>query len=276
MRTAVAVVALTATASAEARVVTERAGRDGTRAELSYDRRGDEFNRSYRDFRIRVYESGELRFSGRLANCGRPCRRYAPARFGRRPSVAVRDLNGGRPEVLVDFDTGGGYCCWTTVVVRRAGDRYARSSKNWGPKRPLLKDVGRGTRPEFISFDDRLLAPYGCSACWRSLRHVWRFGRDGRFHDVTRRFPRQVRPGSRALRRRYFRASRRGGDVKATLAAYVATTYLLGEPRRGWRLVDRAYTRGELDDRRGRYDFCPCGRGWITRLERFLERTGYR
>jgi hypothetical protein len=39
---------LAGTTAAEARVVTERDARDGTRAELTYDRSGDEFNRTYR------------------------------------------------------------------------------------------------------------------------------------------------------------------------------------------------------------------------------------
>ena len=42
--------------TAEARVVTEEDARGGTRAEFSYDRRGDEFSRTYRDFALRIYE----------------------------------------------------------------------------------------------------------------------------------------------------------------------------------------------------------------------------
>ena len=60
------------------------------------------------------------------------------------------------------------------------------------------------------------------------------------------------------------------------LAAYVATRYLLGRPGAGWRLVRRALRRGELDNRRGRYDFCPCGDRYPKRLRRFLRETGYR
>jgi hypothetical protein len=85
-----------------------------------------------------------------------------------------------------------------------------------------------------------------------------------------------VRPASRKLRSKYFRASARGDDVKPLLAPYVATTYLLGKPRVGWRLVRRALRRGELVNHRGRYDFCPCGDRYPTRLRRFLRRTGYR
>ena len=60
------------------------------------------------------------------------------------------------------------------------------------------------------------------------------------------------------------------------LAAYVATRYLLGHPSAGWQLVRRALRRGELDNRRGRYDFCPCGKRYPKRLRRFLRETGYR
>ena len=276
MRIALAATVLTSGATAEARTVVEGDARGGMRAELSYDRTGDAFTTSYRDFRLRVFEGGEQVLDRRLATCGRRCRRYAPAGLGRTRSVHVRDLNGGRREVLVDFDTGGGYCCFQTVVYRHASGGYAKSVKSWGPKRRELRDVGGPAGLEFISYDDRLLTPYGCNFCWRHLPHVWKLGRDGRFRDVTRRFPRRVRPHARALRRRYVRAGRRGADVKAPLAAYIAATHFLGEPGTGWRLARRAYRSGRLDDRRGRYDFCPCGSGWIPRLKRFLARTGYR
>jgi hypothetical protein len=258
--------------TAEARVVVERDARAGTAAELSYDRRGDEFNRSYRDFALRIYEDGVLASERGLTSC---CRGYEPAGFGRTRSVSVRDLDGGEPEVLVDFYTGGAYCCWLTLVFRADGDSYAKSSKNWGPKPQRLDNLGGDPRPEFLAHDDSFLKPYGCNFCWRYLPHVWRFD-DGEFRDVTRRFPAEVRPLSNKLRRRYFRASDRGDDVKPLLAPYVATTYLLGEPRTGWRLVRRALQRGELINHRGRYDFCPCGRRYPRHLRRFLRETGYR
>ncbi len=271
MRLALALLLLLAgTTSAEARVVVERDTRGDTRAELSYDRSGDEFNRTYRDLTVRIYDGDDLVFERGL-DCGRRC---SPAGFERKPSVRLRDLDGGGPEVLVDLYTGGAYCCWLTLVYRARGDTYARGSKNWGPKRPRLANLGGGP-PEFISHDDSFLDPYGCAVCWRYLPHVWRF-EGGAFRDVTRRFPAQVRPGSKKLRRKYFRASGNGGDVKPVLAAYVATRYLLGRPRAGWRFVRRALRRGELDNRRGRYDFCPCGDRYPKRLRRFLRETGYR
>lgn len=261
---------LVAATSAEARVVVERDTRGEMRAELSYDRSGDEFSRSYRDLTVRVYDGAELVLERELT-CGRRC---SPAGFERRRSVSLRDLDGGGPEVLVDLYSGGAYCCWVTVVYRADGSTYARSSKNWGPKRPRLANLGGG-RPEFISHDDRFLDPYGCGFCWSYLPHVWRFD-GGEFRDVTRRFPGQVQPGSKKLRRKYFRASANDGDVKPVLAAYVATRYLLGRPGAGWQLVRRALRRGELDNRRGRYDFCPCGDRYSKRLRRFLRDTGYR
>ncbi len=271
MRLVLAALLLLATATTvEARVVVERDTRGDIRAELSYDRTGGEFSRAYRDFTVRIYDSGELVFEHELT-CGRRC---SPASFERKRSIALRELDGGGPELLVDLYSGGAYCCWLTVVYRADGDTYARSAKNWGPKRPRLANLGAG-HPEFISHDDRFLGPYGCAWCWRYLPHVWRFD-DGQFRDVTRRFPGQVRPGSTKLRRKYFRASSSGGDVKPVLAAYVATRYLLGRARQGWRLVRRALRRGELDRRRGRYDFCPCGDGYAKRLKRFLRKTGYR
>jgi hypothetical protein len=265
-------VMLTVAGAAEARVVTEEDTRGGTRAELSYDRRGDEFSRTYRDLALRIYEDDALVFERDLTSC---CRGYEPAGFGRGSSVTVRDLDGGGPEVLLDFYSGGAYCCWLTLVHRPRADTYAHSSKNWGPKQPKLVDLSGGAGPEFLSHDDSFLMPYGCNFCWRYLPHVWRFD-GGEFRDVTRRYPGQVRPKSRRLRRKYSRASNRGDDVKPILAPYVATTYLLGEPRTGWRLVRHAHRRGELANHRGRYDFCPCGDRYPKHLRRFLREQGYR
>ena len=265
------VLLLAAASTAEARVVTEQDARGGIRAELSYDRTGDEFSRSYRDFVVRIYEDEPLVFEHELGSC---CRGYAPAGFERKRSIAVRDLDGGEPEVVVDFYTGGAYCCWLSFVYRERGDTYARSSKSWGPKRRQLGDVAGGPGPEFVSHDDSFRRPYGCNFCWRFLPHIWRFD-DGDFRDVTRRYPARVRPLSKKLRRRYFLASRRGDDVKPLLAPYVATTYLLGEPRTGWRLVRRALRRDELVNHRGRYDFCPCGKRYPRALRRHLRRNGY-
>ena len=256
--------------TAEARVVVERDERDATRAELSYDRTGDEFNRTYRDFQLRIFEDDVLVTEREIA-CGRRC---APAGLERSRSVAVRDLDAGGPEVLVDLYSGGAYCCWLTHVYSPGSTSYSHASKNWGPKRPQLTQLGGG-RPEFISHDDSFLRPYGCAVCWRYLPHIWRFG-DAKFREVTQKFPAQVRPWSKKLRRKYFRASEHDGDVKPWLAAYVATRYLLGSPGAGWRLVRRALRRGELDNRRGRYDFCPCGDRYPKRLRRFLRETGYR
>jgi hypothetical protein len=230
--------------TAEARWVTEKDAQGGIRAELSYDRSGDEFSRTYRDFALSIYQDDVLVFERELTSC---CRGYEPAYFGRKPSVAVGDLDGGEPEVRIDFYTGGAYCCWLTSVYRPRNDTYAHSSHSWGPKKQRLVELGGGP-PEFLSHDDSFLRPYGCNFCWRYLPHVWRFD-EGTFQDVTRRHPAQVRAKSKKLRRRYFRASHRGDDVKPIVAPYVATTYLLGEPRTGWRLVRRAARRAREPSR---------------------------
>ena len=128
---AVLLVLLVGASTAEARTVVEQDARDGTRAELSYDRSGDRFNRSYRDFALSVYDDGELVLERELATCG-GCDRYSPAGFGRTRSIRVRDLDGGRPEVLVDFYTGGAYCCWLTLVYRPRGDGVCADSRRTG------------------------------------------------------------------------------------------------------------------------------------------------
>ena len=151
-------VTLLGAASAEARVVSESDSAGGMTAEFSYDRTGDEFNQTYRDLTLRIYEGDELVFRDEVA-CGRRC---SPARAS--GNVVLRDLDGGDPEVVIDLYTGGAYCCWKTVVYRVTANSYVSSAKSWGPKRRQLTNLGGGA-PEFISHDDSFLKPYGCAGC---------------------------------------------------------------------------------------------------------------
>ena len=133
-------VLLAGPAMAEARTVVEKDSRDGTRAELSYERSGDQFSQSYRDLSLRIYEGSDLVMDRALATCG-SCGRYAPAGFGRTSSVKVRDLDGGRPEVLVNLYTGGAYCCWLTLVYR--GRHIRADVQELGAEAAAAREPGR-------------------------------------------------------------------------------------------------------------------------------------
>ena len=64
-------------------------------------------------------------------------------------------------------------------------------------------------------------------------------------------------------------------NVRGILAAYAADRYRLGERTAARRTLFRALRRGDLD-RAYPLDPGPFGRAYITRLDRFLKRIGYR
>ena len=225
---------------AEARVVVERDTRGEMRAELSYDRTGDEFNRSYRDFTVRVYDGDELVFERELRPAGRRLLR-PPASSGavglaprprRRPARGARRLLLRRRLLLLGHGR-----------VPRDGDTYAQSSKNWGPKRPRLANLGGG-RPEFISHDDRFLNPYGCDAVLAlpAARVALRRRR------VPRRHAAASRDRSSQARRNCGASTSAPARTPATSSRSWRPTWPPGiswdSPRAGWRLVRRALRRG--------------------------------
>ena len=149
----------------------EQDTRDETRAELSYDRSGDQFSRSYRDFTLRIYDAGELVFERELT-CGRALlagRLRAKARRSRcATSTAAGPRCSSTSTRAAPTAAGSRSCTARTATrtrgARRTGGRSVRGSRTWAA---ATRSSSRTTTG--------FLGPYGCASCWRYLPHVWRF-----------------------------------------------------------------------------------------------------
>jgi subtilisin-like proprotein convertase family protein len=242
----------------------------GVTATLSYR----ESNFTYRDVRLRIADRGRTLFDRspkQLRSCP-ACPLAGPALDERGGPLRVQDLDGGAPEVLVDFYTGGAHCCLYTDVYRRVGEGYRVTVAYWGNAGYRLRRTRSGVA--LVSRDDRFAYAFTAYAFSVDPIRVWRFEL-GRLLDVTRSTPGLVARDARWLLRLYRNARKhRDADVRGILAAYVADQYLLGHAASGWALVDEAYARGDLG-RAASENGYPAGRAYVRALRRFLRRTGY-
>ena len=78
---------------------------------------------------------------------------------------------------------------------------------------------------------------------------IWEFDA-GRLRDVTQLFPGQVALDAKQLWGAYLE-HRRKDDVRGVLAAWQADQYLLGRDDAGWRELERALKRGDLQGPNG-------------------------
>lgn len=250
-------------------VQTQRASRRATTAALSYRESHD----VYRGLRLRISRRGRTLFDApprRVHPCA--CPNDGPVGGG---AVRVRDLDrDGEPEVLVDFYSGGAHCCFYTDVYRYVARSrtYRPTVGYWGDLSPKLVDLGLDGRPEFRTGDDRFAYAFASFAASAFPIRILRFDQ-GRFVDVTRRFPKLVRRDAAELYALYRSQLRSPSyDVRGILAAWLADQYSLGRGRAGWRVLERAERRGELGRRP---DTWPVGKAYLRELRAFLRRTGY-
>ncbi len=189
-------------------------------------------------------------------------------------SLRIRDLEAdGEPEVILRLYSGGAHCCFYDRVFQydSLANSYTPTTKNWGDAGARMKDFQKDGVVEFRSADKRFFYRFTAFAFSRAPIQIWNF-EAGRFENVTRH-------GFRALIRRdrdhlwhaYLR-HRSGAfpDVRGILAAWLADKYLLHRGARGWRVMHRIESRGELTGEVG-----PTGERYLEKLRLFLRRTGY-
>lgn len=229
-------------------------------AELSYRKNGP----YYSGVRLRIVRAGI-----RLVS--------VPVRALEEPGaflfdLVARDLDGGEPEVVLKYFTGGAYCCTTSLVYRydSAAKSYRRLSVDWGTFGYGLVDLDRDGRPEFESGDTRLDQAFTAHVISSAPIRIWRHDA-GRMVDVTREFPGRIARDLAGARRTYekYRGDTQA-DMRGLLVAYVGDLYLLGRGAEATRVLDEALRRGELDRGGG-----PAGKAYVRALLALLRKTGY-
>src|SRR5205085_4620672 len=239
----------------------------GTEAQISYR----ETNDVYRGVHLRIVRGGAVRYDATPKRI-HPCACPGDGPVGRPGgAIRVRDLDrDGEPEVLVDFYSGGAHCCFYTDVYRYVPRlrTYRPTIGFWGNLGVRIVDIGLDGVPEFRTADDRFAYAFTSFAGSTFPIRILRFDH-GRFVDVTRRFPKLVRPDAAELFALYRSERRRAdGDVGGILPAWLADQYLLRRGPSGWPVLGRAVRRGELRP-------WETPRTYLRRVRSFLRRTGY-
>jgi hypothetical protein len=126
-----------------------------------------------------------------------------------------------------------------------------------GAAAPRLADLDRDGRPEFVSKDDRFAYDFdGYAGSVMPIR-IWSY-RDARFHDVTRRYPREIRRDAGRIWRLYLKY--RGKEsTRGILPAWAADEYMLGNGA----AAERALTHAAYGD------------AYVRAVQRLLRATGY-
>jgi PKD repeat protein len=235
----------------------------------------------YRNVRLKIARNGVTALDVAFRKICRFCE-VAPAGFGSRLSVRVRDLDAdGEPEVVADLYTGGAHCCSYSRIYRWNADagQYQGTTKRWNDAGYRLI-AGRDGRPRFQTGDTRFAYAFASFAESFFPVRIFAFI-DGHMRDVTRASAsrRAVRRDAARIWRFYQR--RRGSkrwNVRGALAAYMADKYSLGQSSDGWRRLRVALRRGDLRAQRlfGMKDVYPSGTRYLRVLRKRLARWAYR
>lgn len=226
--------------------------------------------------RVRVFRDGNLVLSRRLPTLCRGCYAYA-AKDGDDFIRFVQLDDSPEKEIVIEMYSGGAHCCLYDVILGWAtgGSFYRWTMHDFGDAGPGVRfsDLDYDGRKEFRTGDTRFAYLFGAYAESQFPPRVWEYS-GGYLLDRTRLFPRLARRDAAESLRVYRRTRGRWFGVRSSLAAYVADQCLLGQCRRGFRLVERAIRRGELrpPSSRPRINY---GQKFFQRLHRFLRRAGY-
>jgi hypothetical protein len=192
------------------------------------------------------------------------------------PTAQVVQLDRSpEPEALFTLYSGGAHCCVFGVAFRwvESSQRYLMTSQGFLDAGYELEDLRNDGVPLLVSSDNRLAYRFSCYACSRYPIQIWEFD-EGRFVDVTRSFPRQVKRDLAESRRSYRRARGRG-DVRGILATIVADSCLLDRCDDGFDTVRRAIAAGPLRPEEDASMATQRGHAYLRALRRFLGGLGY-
>ena len=250
-----------------------------TSASLVY-RREFTFRHSdwFSDPRVRISRGGTQLFAESVPPVHR---RYIISVGGNTSSFAIRELDGdGEPEVMLVLNSNGAHCCAWSRVYRYSRSRrtYVAAVHFWGDDgaTPQVRDLNGDGKPEFRSVDDRFAYVFASYAGSAFPIQIWAY-RHGRFSDVARRFPAQVRFDARGLWRLYLRYRHKSDDnIRGILPAWAADEYLLGRGAAVWPALERAARQGYLDcPRSGCFLEPRSPQAYIRKVRAFLHQTGY-
>lgn len=176
-------------------------------------------------------------------------------------SLAVKDLNGdGNNDVVLDLFSGGAHCCDWVQVYYPAGGAYDVATRNFGDPGFELKDLSHNGHAEFVTADDSFAYTFSSYAESGLPLQILTFA-DGRFDDVTTRYPALIAKDAAAWWKYYGQDHTSGRN--GLIAAWAADEYNLGRAAHARAVLGRQVKARHITA------------GFVRRLEAFLKRHGY-
>ncbi len=225
----------------------------------------------YSDVTLTITRSGATLYSAAVDSefCGTECWPDHPGV----PFLHVVDLNNdGQTEVVLDLYSGGAHCCSLDDVysISPTTGAVSQAEHVWGDPEGTLEDLSHDGRLEFVSADDRFAYTFDAYAFSGLPIQIERFNGTG-FTDVTDTYPALIAPDAKRWYNDY-RGSIGSHEGLGFLAAWAADEDRLGHSGLVARVLARENRLGHLRSDPG----WKGGRAYISELQRFLLKAGYR
>jgi hypothetical protein len=199
----------------------------------------------------------------------------SPGGFGEQQSVNVRDLdNDSVPEVILDLYSGGAHCCSSSTVFRyiASSNRYAAVTHQWGNHGYRIQALHHDQRLFWVSADDRFAyALDACYACSGFPTQIWTYNK-GKFTEVTRKFPAQIKADTARWWRAYHSSLRSNYEATGPLSAWAADMCLLNQCRTAHKRLNSLAMPPSTN---GEYTRTQVTTKFVRQLISFLRKTGY-
>jgi hypothetical protein len=262
---AAALVALLAAAPAAlARTLTARAGT--VRATLTLKGRSPGAPAQ----RLTITRAGKVSYDQPVGStfCGTFC-------LASTGSLRILDLEPGHRDVVLDLFSGGAHCC--TIVQIFSYDpgakAYVETERNFGDPGVRFPDLRRNGRHQLLTADDSFAYEFTSFAASGLPIEILTFSR-GRFTNVTRRYPKLIARDAAVWLSAFKSTAPSYQGSTGLIAAWAADEDLLGRSKLVAQYLSQQARAGHLKS--GGPGIWPSGKGFVTKLQRFLRAHGYR
>jgi hypothetical protein len=210
------------------------------------------------DERLKITQNGSVVYDQAVPakGCFRVC---GP---GDKEPIHVSDLYGdGSEDVVLDLFSGGADCCTIeqVYVSSAAVNSYVMDEHNFGEAGAVLKDIGPGGRPEFVSGNKAFYCQLTfCAASGLPLQ-IFEFTEE-KFVDVTKQHPKLITADAARWIKLYYKDPTAGQGL---IAAWAADEDNLGLQANVRTVLQLQTADGHLKA------------SFVETLQRFLKRHGY-
>jgi hypothetical protein len=257
----VSTAALIVPAIAQAKTETVTSG--GVTATFSYHKASF----GYKGAKVAISRGGKTVYSAviNIRGCGHLC---WPGNLAGGKSVHVLELgHNGREDVVLDLFSGGAHCCWYEQVLYPSGASYKVVTRYFGDVGTGIADLRHNGRFEFDSDNPSFSGLYTSFAASGFPIQILTFS-NGKFHDVTRSYPKLIKRNAADLLKDF---KMHYNDGEGLIAPWTADEYMLGRKAQALAYLNAQAKAGHLNALGSSLR----GHKFVVQLQKDLKRLGY-